>query len=122
MSQIIYDPDRHEIHLNTGGDFDGVYPFYCGEKLDDTAIALIEMKYFDKSLTETYEDVIKCVGHGIPVLYLPPDMLTRIQEDPNSQEAMAYEDLKLNMERLAQGETTYIILPSESGYKLEFIK
>lgn len=121
--------------------------FYCGKALNDFAMVLINLKYRDRSLQESYTELLHLLIKGgcrvdsdmnpvefdqtsgemlinkDYVLRVPPDVLVKAQQDPNGQEAAILASLEEGMVKLMNGEKSFFIFPSDnSDYKVEIIK
>lgn len=121
--------------------------FYCGGSLNEFANVLINLKYRDRTLQESYTDLLQLLVKGgcrvddnmNPVsydktsgdmvvnkdyiVYVPLDVLACAQEDPNGDEAAMIDSIKEGMASVLGADGNLFIFPSEdSSYKVETVK
>lgn len=134
---ILYEGKAKKLNFFGHNSPDGV-DFYCGGQLNDFAMVLINLKYRDRSLQESYTELLHLLVKGgcrvgsdmNPVEYdqtsgemlvnkdhilrVPPEVELRAKTDPSSLEAKMISDIKEGFSKMASDQSELKIIPDES--------
>lgn len=112
--------------------------FYCGKALNDFAMVLINLKYRDRSLQESYTELLHLLIKGgcrvdsdmnpvefdqtsgemlinkDHILRVPPEVELRAKTDHSSPEAKMISDIKEGFSKMTNGQYDLKIVPDDS--------